>query len=47
VKWFDPRNGGSLQMGAVAEIQGGGLQTLGVAPSAPNKDWVIVLSRKN
>jgi hypothetical protein len=46
LKWFDPRNGGSLQAGSVAEIQGGGVRTLGGAPSALGKDWVVVLSKK-
>ena len=46
VQWFDPRNGGSLQAGAVTEVQGGSVQTLGTAPAAPGKDWVVVLSRK-
>ncbi|MDI1248448.1 MAG: DUF5060 domain-containing protein [Lacunisphaera sp.] len=46
VKWFDPRNGGSLQVGSVAEIQGGGVQTLSGPPSTPGKDWVVVISRK-
>jgi hypothetical protein len=46
VQWFDPRNGGSLQVGAIAEVQGGSVQTLGAAPASPGKDWVVVISRK-
>jgi hypothetical protein len=47
VKWFDPRNGGSLQQGAVSDIQGGAVRTLNGAPSTPDKDWVVVIHRKN
>ena len=47
IRWFDPRNGGGLQEGAMAEMQGGALRTLTGAPSAAGKDWVVVVYRKN
>ncbi|NVK26095.1 MAG: DUF5060 domain-containing protein [Gammaproteobacteria bacterium] len=55
VRWFDPRNGGSLQQGSVtALIQDQPFKhfwirhekSLGEAPSTPNKDWVILIKRK-
>ena len=47
VRWFDPRQGGTLQQGAVAEIEGGAVRTLSGAPSAPDKDWVVEITRIN
>ncbi|HEU4719894.1 MAG TPA: DUF5060 domain-containing protein [Gemmatimonadaceae bacterium] len=43
VRWFDPRAGGALQRGSVAEVRGGGVVSLGAPPSAPAEDWVIVV----
>jgi len=43
INWFDPRNGGALQSGAIMKIKGGSVQKLEGAPSEPNKDWVILL----
>lgn len=45
VKWYDPRNGGSLQNGSVQTLEYGGSssQSLGNAPSHRNKDWIVVL----
>lgn len=45
VKWFDPRNGGKLQNGAVKSIKGGKEQNLYGAPSEPQKDWVVLLQK--
>ena len=45
VKWYDPRNGGSLQIGSVASLQlGQGPQSLGNAPNSITKDWVVLLT---
>lgn len=43
VSWFDPRNGGPLQDGAVSTITGPGYQSLGPAP-APG-DWAVFVRR--
>ena len=43
VHWFDPRNGGGLQTGSVHQVTGGGVRSLGQAPSAVNEDWAIVV----
>jgi len=47
VKWFDPRNGGTIQSGKVTSVQGGKVQNIIGAPSDANKDWVVLLSKKN
>jgi len=46
VQWFDPRNGGELATGSVAELAGGSIQSLGQAPNMPEKDWVILLKKR-
>ncbi len=44
VKWFDPRNGGDLQIGSVQEIRAeAGFQSLGDPPADPEKDWVVIV----
>ena len=45
VKWYDPRNGGDLQEGKVASIEGGKDVILGEAPDNPDKDWVCLLKK--
>lgn len=47
VKWYDLRNGGKMQTGAVKSIRGGKMQNLGGAPSEPQKDWVVLLTKGN
>jgi hypothetical protein len=43
VKWYDPRNGGILQGGSVASVNGGGTVALGSAPNSTSSDWVILV----
>ena len=43
VKWFDPRNGGTLHNGSVKSIKGNGMKSLGTAPNNPEKDWIVVV----
>ncbi len=43
VDWFDPRNGGALQPGSVAQVTGPGRQALGSPPAGG--DWVAVVRR--
>jgi transcriptional regulator CtsR len=45
VRWFDPRNGGSLQTGPVSSVSGGGSRSLGNAPSSTSSDWAILVKR--
>lgn len=47
LQWFDPRNGGKLQTGSVKSIKGGIVNLIDSAPSEPNKDWVVLLRKKN
>ncbi len=44
VRWFDPRNGGGLQTGAVASVDGGGTRDLGAPPSDSGADWVALVT---
>ena len=44
VKWFDPRNGGGLQNGSVAQVSGGGSRSLGNAPNSGGSDWAILVT---
>lgn len=43
VMWYDPRNGGDLQMGSVSTVTGGGIRSLGAAPSASAEDWLVLV----
>ncbi|MFD1140536.1 DUF5060 domain-containing protein [Larkinella insperata] len=43
VKWYDPRNGGSLQDGSVRSVAGSGPQSIGTPPDAVNEDWVALI----
>ncbi len=43
VTWFNPRTGGELQQGNVRSIQGKGIQAIGIPPSDPQLDWVVVI----
>ena len=43
VKWYDPREGGALQLGTVTAVVGGNDVNLGLPPDNTNLDWVIVL----
>jgi len=47
VKWFDPRNGGKLQTASIKSIESGKTQLLDGAPSAKERDWVVLLQKKN
>jgi hypothetical protein len=43
VWWYDPRNGGDLQPGAVTRVTGGGPADLGQPPADPQADWVVLV----
>ena len=45
IRWFDPRNGGDLQVGSVKEMPGGIGSSLGSPPSDPDKDWVVLVRK--
>ncbi|WP_063709094.1 DUF5060 domain-containing protein [Rhodopirellula sallentina] len=44
VAWFDPRNGGELQLGSVKSVTGGGQVSLGNAPGNQSEDWLVIVS---
>jgi len=46
LRWFDPRNGGVLQLGSVTQVEGGSTVSLGTAPTAPSEDWAILLRHR-
>ena len=46
VKWFNPRAGGGLASGSVGRVRGGGKAKLGVPPSEPEEDWVVLVRRE-
>jgi len=46
VEWFNPRTGGKLTNGSVSEIRGPGKVNVGKAPSDKDKDWVVLIRRK-
>lgn len=46
VEWYNPRNGGKLQSGNVASVQGGKKVSIGEAPGDLHNDWVCLLKVK-
>ena len=48
VRWFDPREGGGLQIGTVSQVQGGSSVTdLGSAPHTLEDDWLCLVLLQN
>ncbi|MEQ8789382.1 MAG: DUF5060 domain-containing protein [Pirellulaceae bacterium] len=45
IQWYDPRNGGKLQTGAVKNLTAGGKARLGPPPGARTDDWVVLVRR--
>ena len=43
VKWFNPRTGGALLDGSVKQVSGPGNASLGMPPSNPDRDWVVLV----
>ena len=43
VGWFNPRSGGELVKGSVAEIKGGATVSLGNPPQDAGEDWLVVV----
>lgn len=44
VKWYNPRTGGALQNGTVAEVNGPGNVSIGQPPSETGQDWAALVS---
>lgn len=47
VEWYDPRKGGELQQGSMAEVSAGSAISPGSPPYDPSKDWVCLLRKVN
>ncbi len=45
VRWYDPRNGGELQIGSVKEVTGGKPVSPGRPPADEGEDWVVLLQK--
>ncbi|QEG25090.1 DUF5060 domain-containing protein [Mariniblastus fucicola] len=43
VHWFNPRQGGDVQIGSVEAVKGGGKYSLGQPPADADKDWVAIV----
>ncbi|MEM1326395.1 MAG: DUF5060 domain-containing protein [Bacteroidota bacterium] len=46
VSWFDPYDGGDLQIGSVETIEGGGVRDLGQPQSEEVQDWVVLVRKE-
>ena len=46
VEWYNPRAVGPLRRGSVAEVKGPGYVAIGHPPQDNNKDWVVLIKRK-
>jgi hypothetical protein len=46
VHWFNPRAGGGLQTGRIAEVKGPGKVNLGPPPAEADQDWVAVVKAR-
>jgi hypothetical protein len=47
VLWFNPREGGTLTEGSIAEITAGDSVNVGMPPADPKEDWLVVLRRND
>ncbi|MEM6814658.1 MAG: DUF5060 domain-containing protein [Bacteroidota bacterium] len=45
INWYNPRKGGQLQKGTIPSITGGSIKSLGLPPSEPNRDWVVLVEK--
>jgi hypothetical protein len=43
VRWYDPRNGGDLQLGSQQNVVGNGIVSVGIPPKEKQKDWVVLI----
>jgi hypothetical protein len=45
IRWFNPRQGGPMQVGPLAAVTGPGKVNIGEAPLESDKDWVALVKR--
>jgi hypothetical protein len=46
VQWYNPRTGGPLQNGTVADVSGPGSRSIGEPPAEKSQDWAVLVRRK-
>ncbi len=46
VGWYNPRQGGPLQAGAIRTVKGPGFHPLGQPPSDPRQDWAVLVQKE-
>jgi len=44
IRWFDPRNGGDLQAGSIAQVSGEGSVNIGTPPTSLSSDWAALVT---
>jgi hypothetical protein len=47
VKWYNPRMGGNLKNGSSKVLKGGEWREIGTPPEGQNKDWAVLVERKD
>ena len=47
IHWFNPRSGGDLEEGSMNNVEGPGLTAVGDPPGDNNKDWVVLIQKRN
>ena len=47
IHWFDTRNGGDLHTTELSGVEGGSWVDLGTPPEEPEKDWAILIRKKD
>ena len=47
VRWYNPRNGGNLQISNVTEVSVGNSVSLGNPPSDTGNEWVVLARRQS
>jgi hypothetical protein len=45
VAWYNPRTGGELQAGSVANLTAPGVKSIGLPPADPQEDWVALIRK--
>jgi len=45
LSWFDPKDGGEMQMGAIKTIEGSDRVEVGLPPISNGEDWVLLIKR--
>ena len=46
IKWYNPREGGELQMGSIETVAANGIVEIGLPPADKKKDWIVLIQVK-